>query len=99
MAKPHHNHAHRQERKRWEPHVNPSTRCALCGKALGQVAWDLAHDDARPGHYLGPAHPSCNRSEARNSPRWKGTRAQRAKRESSEVAHGIGRPRRVRRTG
>jgi hypothetical protein len=25
--------------------------------------WDLAHDRDNPGHYLGPAHPRCNRAE------------------------------------
>lgn len=27
------------------------------------TAWDLAHDRANPGQYLGPAHAKCNRSE------------------------------------
>jgi hypothetical protein len=50
-------------RKRLEPVVAlGQTPCSRCGQLIrrGQL-WDLDHDDARPGFYLGPSHRSCNR--------------------------------------
>lgn len=36
--------------------------------------WDMAHDRANPGHYLGPAHQHCNRVEGI---RWRHARRRR----------------------
>lgn len=65
---------HQQERARWKPTVERGE--AWCAEVVcleqqdGRsrwirpgTSWDLAHDRANPGRYLGPAHRRCNRAE------------------------------------
>lgn len=64
-------HAHRQQRERWAPTVKAGEAyctepvCLLPDRWIAPgTPWDLAHNRAAgPGHYHGPAHRRCNRSE------------------------------------
>lgn len=102
MAKPHHDYQHQQVRAQIAKGVSASTLCAICGKArcpkTGQTllagGWHLAHDDRRPGTWLGPAHPYCNISTARESFRYRGHR-QFKEAISHSVSQSVGRSRRV----
>jgi hypothetical protein len=62
--------AHKQLRAALQPTVD--TGLAVCTEIiclhptrviLPGSRWDLAHDRANPGRYLGPAHQRCNRAE------------------------------------
>jgi hypothetical protein len=70
MAKPQYGHAHQVEKAKHQPHVDSGqAECAelTCLEETRwlnpDLPWDLAHDRANPGMYLGPAHPRCNRTE------------------------------------
>jgi hypothetical protein len=63
-----HGWGHRKARAWWAPRVTPGVTPCVYGDGPVGVDWDLAHDDDNPGRYLGPAHPSCNRSRSRESP-------------------------------
>lgn len=70
--------AHNRTRADIARQISSSTSCAICAVSLGERGplakaiewprWDLAHDDERPGVFLGPTHPSCNRSRWAESP-------------------------------
>lgn len=55
---------HRNLRKRWEPVVAAGlAACARCGgPIIPGEGWDLGHDDANRGRYVGPEHRRCNRA-------------------------------------
>lgn len=101
MAKPHHNWQHQQVRAQIAQSITSTTLCAICGATrcpkTGQLllmGWHLAHDDRHPGQWLGPAHPYCNISTARESFRYRGHR-QFKEAISHSVSQSMGRTRRV----
>jgi hypothetical protein len=69
MGRVHKTVEHRQAREAWAPTVAAGNaecaeiRCLMSDRSIAAGApWDMAHDRVNGG-YLGPAHPSCNRSE------------------------------------
>jgi hypothetical protein len=105
MAKPHHNGPHPRVRALVAREVSGATTCVLCGQVNCPktgvallMAWDLAHDDDRSTEthpvWLGPAHPYCNRSKARESFRYRGHHRLKAT-TNRVVSRGLGRVRRV----
>lgn len=61
---------HQAARRAWEPTVDRGQAhcrepiCLMPNRWIKPgTPWDLAHDRAHPGHYLGPAHARCNRAE------------------------------------
>lgn len=59
---------HRAERSKWKAIISRrAVPCSRCGRPIERGAsFDLGHTDDRRG-YLGPEHPSCNRSAAGSS--------------------------------
>jgi hypothetical protein len=61
-------HEHQERRRKLAVEVARRTvNCARCGKPIRPgTEWDLDHDDADRGRYLGPSHANCNRGARRN---------------------------------
>lgn len=70
MRGPHHNWPHRKARAWHITRTPPGTPCPYCHQPLTgpTTTWDLAHNDNKPGTYLGMTHRKCNRSRHKQSP-------------------------------